>query len=173
MEFFRWIRDRDVSSHTYDVAFWMIHANSGTVQLSPRDSSLNESDLSWVTPSRIGFLVDGICERLNALDVESKSKKTLRHAPIEKLIQDFNSWVETAVMASFATKTVATQFKKLVPIDSQFAIAVSYYGFSIGADDLNVIWHTKTGLTSAGIRSNQRSLPKRGVVVKKKPPKRR
>lgn len=162
-EFFR----RDDES--CDIAHWVIEADSGTIKLTRRDSSLDEDDPGWKPPTPIIMLVDGIVELFD----------TGRDSSFESLRNEFNDWAVDGILKSFNSAGIQKKYNDFsIESPGDFAIVTAPREQGLSEDRLSLIWPPEKSLTLKKIMARQsaakrRALRKPKMRVKKKAKKKK
>jgi len=150
-----------------NVAHWMIVADAGSIRLSARRSSVDESDPDWVGYEPIGLCAEGVLELLDC-EPNLVVQDEIRTA--------FRAWVEKGILESFQSARVRKKFEKFNPEAKGFAIVTSTTDCGLAEDKLSLLYRNSTKVTLAKIRTQQSSAAKkrkagrkrRGQVLKKK-----
>ena len=105
-----------IAPPTADLAHWNIHADSGVVRLTARDSACDESDFDWLTPVPICIDVQGIVEWLDQATTSEEE------AEVRKRFQD---WTVLGILAAFQSASVARKLERFHPAGKSFAIVTA------------------------------------------------
>jgi len=160
-----------IADETCDVAHWRISAHSATVRLSPRTSSIDESDPDLVSTERIHILVEGIIEVFKTLpDGDPR---------LDKAIASFRAWAEKGILDAFESARIAKKFERFNPDEKNFAVVSADTDWGLHEDELSLLWTNNARFTVARIKSRQSAAAKkrkaagkrRGQRLRKKSPK--
>ncbi len=135
-----------------DIAHWNVHADSGVVQLSARQTTVDEEGPEWEPPPPIAVVVDGIVERLTEVPQ--------RHTD-EELHEHFSKWAERGILEAFRSATISKKFERFNPEGNSFAIVSAPLDLGLAEDDLSLLWSNDKKLTVATIKRRQRDAQKR------------
>jgi hypothetical protein len=113
-----------------DVAYWLIEADSATVRLAARNSTIDEDGPSWDTSTPIVILVKGIIDALNEADRSTQ----------EKLRSEFKQWVEVGLLESFTSSRISKKAQALTPSGDRFAIVTTSADEGLTHGELTLLW---------------------------------
>jgi len=124
-----WLRFFAMFEQGWDVAYWTIEADSATVMLSGRCTSVDENGPDWDPSGPIGALVDGIIEEF---DLRPKSQHS-------ELRNQFRDWCEQGIRDSLESAKVSSALEKAIG-KNEFAVVSTIVDEGLANSELSLIW---------------------------------
>ena len=144
-----WLEFFDAPTVAYNVAYWTIEADSGTVKLSARNSNVHEDGPDWRPSAPFVVLVEGIVE---AFSEQPKSAyKELRFC--------FREWAEKGILDALQTVRVSRKLNESLN-SHDFSIVSTVIDEGLAESVLSLIWSNSKFLTVEKIKSDQAAATK-------------
>jgi hypothetical protein len=135
----------------FDFAHCMIHAFSGTISFSARNSKIAETDSGFEPSDPVLVLVDGIVEMTRPL-IERGDEDEL-----EELGLNFLEWAMIGILNGFLSNDVQKNYERWKQKNRSFAIVGSPTDEGLLEDKLLfLLWSSNKSLTVKKLRSNQK-----------------
>src|SRR5690606_168009 len=147
-----WIKFFSTAPPHADLAHWTIHADSGVVRLSTRQTDVDESGPDWDPLPPISMVVDGIVEKLNSADSPQSCLELQEH---------FREWAETGILKAFHSATVRRKFDGFLSPPRSFAIVSAPLDLGLASDQLSLLWSNDSQLTTTAIQRRQQAAQSR------------
>lgn len=135
-----------------DLAHWNVHADSGVIRLTARNSMIDESDPDWNPPTAISMCVDGVVDLFNQ-EPPTHSEAAIR--------AKFQEWAQQGILESFQSASVLRKYDHFNPTGKRFAIVSAPLDLGLAEDDLALLWSNDEHFKVATIKRQQQDAQKR------------
>jgi hypothetical protein len=155
-----WIAFIELLPDGWDLAHWLLEADSGTIRVSARNSMLNEFSPEWKGVEPVVVVIEGIVELFG---VNEKQNELLR--------SQFQEWATTAIKKGFMSSKIQKAFRCKRTLEDRFAIVSATTDWGLGNDSLTLLWSSDSKFGIEEIQAMQKRPRRKGApkkIVRKK-----